>query len=87
MIFNPDYSWQSEYLFDYDVTSYIIDIEVSDTTTHVGGNVTINCIALIPLDTFTIFSLLPAVYSKMLPLHGKSQTCFLRYENHVLHCL
>jgi hypothetical protein len=50
--FEPNYYWQSEYLFDYDVTSYLLDIEVSDTTTYISGNVTINCVAIVPLDTF-----------------------------------
>jgi aminopeptidase N len=52
------YNWQSPFLSDYDVTFYGLDIEVSSDTVAVGGNGTINGIAMVPLDTFA-FELIP----------------------------
>jgi len=52
------YYWQSPYLFDYDVTFYGLDIEVTSSSIYVEGNGTINGVALIPLDTFA-FELIP----------------------------
>ncbi len=46
------YNWQSEYLDDYDVTFYFLDIEVSNTSLYVGGTVTINGIATADMDNF-----------------------------------
>ena len=46
------YNWQSPFLDNYDVTFYGLDIEVSSDSVYVGGNGTINGIALVPLDTF-----------------------------------
>ncbi len=48
------YNWQSDYLDDYDVTFYFLDIEVSNTSLFVDGNTTINGIALVDMDTFAI---------------------------------
>ncbi len=48
------YNWQSEYMDDYDVTFYFLDIEVSSTSLFVEGNSTTNGIALVDLDTFAI---------------------------------
>ena len=46
------YDWQSEYLDNYDVTFYWIDIEVSNTSTYVSGNVSIYADAVVAIDTF-----------------------------------
>jgi aminopeptidase N len=52
------YYWQSEYLYDYDVKFYFLDIKVSNTSTYIEGNTTINAIALTVIDTFA-FELIP----------------------------
>ena len=53
--FNPEYSWQSKFLFDYDVHFYRLDISVSPTSTFVSGNVTIGASILVDkLDTFAV---------------------------------
>ena len=83
MVFNPDYNWQSQYLFDYDVTSYIIDLEVSDTTTYVEGNATINCIALVPVDTFA-FELIPEQNIDQILFNGIEYTNYYRDGDNVL---
>lgn len=46
------YNWQSDFLYDYDVTFYWLDIEVSNTSTYVAGNTTINAKSVTVLDTF-----------------------------------
>jgi len=76
-IFSPEYNWQSLYLFDYDVSSYIIDIEVSDTTTYVGGSATINCIAIVPIDTFA-FELISEYIIDQILING------IEYSNYFL---
>ncbi len=48
------YNWQSEYMDDYDVTFYHLDLEVSNTSLYVEGNSTMNAIALVNIDTFAI---------------------------------
>ena len=48
------YNWQSEYMDDYDVTFYFLDIEVTSTSLFIQGNSTMNGIALVNLDTFAI---------------------------------
>ncbi len=53
--FNPEYSWQSKFLFDYDVHFYWLDISVNPSTTYVFGNVTIGASTLVDkLDTFAV---------------------------------
>jgi len=76
-IFSPEYNWQSLYLFDYDVSSYIIDIEVSDTTTYIGGSATINCIAIVPIDTFA-FELISEYIIDQILING------IEYSNYFL---
>lgn len=83
MSFNPDYNWQSPYLFDYDVTSYIIDIEVSDTTIYVEGNATINCTALVPLDTFA-FELIEEQNIDQVLINGIQYINYFRDGDNVL---
>ena len=46
------YNWQSPLMDNYDITFYWLDIEVSNTTTFVSGNVTINAKAEVAIDTF-----------------------------------
>jgi len=53
--FNPEYSWQSKFLFDYDVHFYGLDISISPSSTYVSGNVTIGVSSLVDkLDTFAV---------------------------------
>ncbi len=60
------YNWQSEYLNDYDVTFYFLDIEVSNSSIFIDGNTTINGVALVNLDTFAIELVPDHVISKIL---------------------
>ncbi len=83
MIFNPDYNWQSQYLFDYDVTSYILDIEVSDTTTFVSGNAFINAKALVNLDTFA-FELIPEQTIEHILFNGELMDNYYRDGDNVI---
>jgi len=83
MIFNPDYSWQSKYLFDYDVTSYILDIHVSDTTTFVSGNVIINATAKVNLDTFAL-ELIPEQEIDNLLFNGELTENYYREGDNVI---
>lgn len=48
------YNWQSEYMDDYDVTFYHLDIEITNTSTFVEGNSTLHANALVDIDTFAI---------------------------------
>jgi aminopeptidase N len=52
------YDWQSDYLNDYDVKFYFLDITVSNTSTYIEGNTTINALAVTVVDTFA-FELIP----------------------------
>lgn len=83
MYFDPDYYWQSKYLFDYDVTSYLLDIEVSDTTTYVEGNVIINCVALVALDTFA-FELIEEQQIDKIIFNGTEYANYSRNNGNVL---
>ena len=77
------YDWQSPYLWDYDVTFYGLDIEVSSTSIYIKGNGTINGIALVPLDTFA-FELIPEQNIDSLWFNGIQYTNFYRDGNNVL---
>jgi aminopeptidase N len=80
---NPDYNWQSKFIFDYDVTSYIIDIEVSEKSTYVQGNATINCKAIVPIDTFA-FELIPEQLIDSVIFNGVYHNNIIRDEDNVL---
>jgi len=69
------YNWQSEYLDDYDVTFYFLDIAVSNSSIFIDGNTTINGVALVDLDTFAI---------ELVPDHTISQILFngVEYANY-----
>ncbi len=82
-ILNPDYHWQSDYLFDYDVTSYYLDIEVSEKSAYVAGNATINCKALVPLDTFA-FELIPEQQIDSIIFNGTLKNEYIRDQDNVL---
>ncbi|MBC8321638.1 MAG: T9SS type A sorting domain-containing protein [Bacteroidetes bacterium] len=77
------YNWQSEYLEDYDVTFYFLDIEVSNTTIYINGNTTINGVALVNLDTFAI-ELIPEQTITQLLFNGVEYTTYQRDGNNVI---
>lgn len=79
----PNYSWQSELLFDYDVTFYWLDIEVSDETIFVSGNGLINADALVAMDTFA-FELIPEQQIDSLFIDGVQYTNWQRIDKNVL---
>lgn len=77
------YNWQSEYLYDYDVTFYFLDIEVSNSSIYVDGNTTINGIAKVDLDTFAI-ELIPEQTITQLLFNGVEYTVYERDGNNVI---
>ncbi len=77
------YNWQSEYLQDYDVTFYFLDIEVSNSSIHIDGNTTIGGIALVDLDTFAIELIPDQVISKIL-FNGTEYNNYERDGNNVI---
>ncbi len=83
IVFTTDYSWQSKFLFDYDVTSYMLDIVVSDTTTYVEGNAIINCRAIVPIDTFA-FELIIEQNIDSIIINGNLYTNYSRDGANVL---
>ena len=80
--FGP-YYWQSPYLFDYDVTFYGLDIEVTSTSIYVQGSGTINGIALVPLDTFA-FELIAEQTIDAIWFNDVQYVDFLREGSNVL---
>jgi len=77
------YNWQSEYLDDYDVTFYFLDIEVSNSSIFVDGSTTINGIALVDLDTFAI-ELVPEQIISQILFNGVEYTAYERDGNNVI---
>jgi len=77
------YYWQSPYLFDYDVTFYGLDIEVTSSSIYVEGNGTINGVALIPLDTFA-FELIPEQLIDAIWFNNVQYTNYSRSGSNVL---
>lgn len=86
--FNKDilahiYDWQSKYLDDYDVSFYWLDIEVSNTSTFVSGNVSINAKAVVLLDTFA-FELITEQTIDQIFVEGIEYTSWSRDGDNVL---
>ncbi len=86
--FNKDilahiYDWQSKYLDDYDVSFYWLDIEVSDTSTFVSGNISINAEAVVVLDTFA-FELITEQTIDQIFVEGIEYTSWSRDGDNVL---
>ena len=53
--FQPEYAWQSKFLFDYDVHFYGLDLSIRPDTTFIRGKVTIGASLLTAkLDTFAV---------------------------------
>jgi aminopeptidase N len=67
------YDWQSEYLNDYDVTFYFLDITVTNTSTYIEGNTTINALAITEVDTFA-FELIPDMTISQVLVNGNDYT-------------
>jgi len=83
-VLNEDlYNWQSEYLEDYDVSFYFIDIEISNTSIYINGNTTINGTALVDLDTFAI-ELIPEQTITQILFNGTEYTDYSRDGNNVI---
>ncbi len=82
MVFGQ-YSWQSDYLFDYDVKFYFIDIEVQNNSIYIDGNTTVKAEALTDIDTFAI-ELIPEQTITQIFVNGDEYTQFTRDGNNVL---
>lgn len=83
MAFDQLYYWQSEYLEDYDVKFYFLDIEVSSTSTFVGGNVAINATTLVNMDTLA-FELIDDMDIQNIFVDGTDYQSFSRIGDNVL---
>jgi len=77
------YDWQSQYMDDYDVKFYRLDISVSNVSTFVSGNVTINAEATTVLDTFA-FELIPVMTIDSFFLDGTKYTSYSYDGDNVL---
>ncbi len=76
------YYWQSDYLNDYDVKFYFLDITVSDTSTYIEGNTTINAQAVVTVDTFA-FELDTTMHISEIWINGTEYTeDFYRVDNY-----
>lgn len=84
MAFQPDYNWQSPYLFQYDVKFYWLDLEVTNTETSVSGSVTINATSIVALDTFA-FELIDAMTIDDFFFNGVQYTSYTREDDNVLY--
>ena len=82
MVFSQ-YNWQSDFLFDYDVKFYFLDIEVQNNTIHIDGNTTIYAEALTDIDTFAI-ELIPEQTITQLFVNGVEYTDYNRDGNNVI---
>ncbi|HEY9114541.1 MAG TPA: M1 family aminopeptidase [Bacteroidales bacterium] len=84
MAFEPEYSWQSDLLFKYDVKFYWLDIEVTNTETYVSGSVTINATSIVTLDTFA-FELVDAMTIDAFLFNGVQYDGHTRQQDNVLY--
>lgn len=82
-VFNPDYNWQSDYLFDYDVTFYFLDITVTNLSRYIDGNVSIHADAVANMETFA-FELIPQLTIDDILINGVQYTEYTREDNNVL---
>lgn len=80
--FSPNYNWQSEYLFDYDVKFYFLDIAVTPLNTSIAGNTTIIAEALVAVDTFA-FELASFHTIDNILINGTEYTNFNRIDANV----
>jgi aminopeptidase N len=82
-VFNPDYYWQNEHLWDYDVNFYFIDLSVSPLSTFVTGSCTIGATAVTQIDTFA-FELIPEQTIDSIFVDNVKYTSFTRDGNNIL---
>ncbi len=82
-VFNPDYYWQNDHLWDYDVHFYFLDINVTPLSTNVSGSCTIGAKAVTRIDTFA-FELIPEQNIDSLFVENVKYTTFTREGNNVL---
>ncbi len=80
---NPDYYWQNDHLWDYDVHFYFIDINVSPTSIYISGNGTIGATAVTQIDTFA-FELIPEQTIDSIFVENVRYTNYTREEDNVL---
>lgn len=85
---DPSYAyrndWQSDLVHDYDVIFYFLDIEVSNTSIEVSGEVTIHGKVLVePFETFA-FELLSDLSLENVKFNGQDQQNWVRDGNNVL---
>ncbi len=83
MTFDHIYDWQSPLLEDYDVTFYWLDIEVTNMSTFVSGNTTINAKAVVAIDTFA-FELVSDIDIDNILVNGIQYTNYTRNDDNVL---
>jgi aminopeptidase N len=77
------YDWQSPLLEDYDAKFYFLDIEISNTSTFVSGNVTLKAESVVALDTFAFELITPMTINKIL-FEGVEYTNYSRQGDNVL---
>lgn len=83
MNFDQLYNWQSEYLEDYDVKFYWLDIEVNSSSIFVSGNSTMNATSLVNMDTLA-FELNADLTIENIFVNGTSYSGFTRDGDNVL---
>lgn len=77
------YDWQSPLLDNYDAKFYWLDIEVSNTSTFVSGNVTLKAESVVALDTFAFELITPMTINKIL-FEGVEYTNYSRQGDNIL---
>ncbi len=82
-VFEPNYNWQSDLLFDYDVTFYFLDISVTPLSTYVEGNASIHANAIATIDTFA-FELIEEQAIDDIFVNGIQYTNYVREGNNIL---
>ncbi len=82
-IFEPNYNWQSDLIFDYDVSFYFLDIIVTNTSTYIEGNTSIHAKALTTIDTFA-FELIEEQIIDSIYINDVQYTEYSRSESNVL---
>ncbi len=80
---NPDYYWQNDHLWDYDVHFYFVDIEVTPASVFVSGNCTIGATAVTQIDTFA-FELIPEQNIDSIFVNNTRYTQYTREVDNVL---
>lgn len=77
------YYWQSEFMNDYDVTFYFLDIAVTNLSTAIEGHVTIEALAVADVDTFA-FELYDDMNIHQIVINGNEYTEYDRVDHNVL---